>query len=226
MKSNQKTLLTVVIALVVLCGLCSLAAAAGGGLYYFSSKKTAAPGISNRAVQSSTESDTAEQSGPAAPTAAVSTPNAPLPKASSKGLGLSRQDMITFLAGKGVSDFGQPTTHNGDEEVMGHQNNLCVKGGCATVILLGPAEQIQVVSVAVEINSADPAQTESAVSFLKTVASHFIGADAPFTNQMLADISSAGADQKALDKKAKVNGFTCRLTYNPDDQIAAMAVSY
>ena len=134
--------------------------------------------------------------------------------------------MITFLNADGAFNFDKPTVNkDGDEEVMGHHKTLCLGGGCASVILLGPADNLLVVSAAAATDPADKTQTSRAVALLVTIVSHFTAADTSFSSRILPDVLSAQASQKALTKHVTVNGFRCTESYDPDTQIAVVAVS-
>jgi len=97
-------------------------------------------------------------------------------------------------------------------------------GGCLSV-MLGPADNLAAVSAAEPIYADDKAQTTATVTLLMKLAAHFIGADAPFLTGMQDDISTAQANQQALNKRANGKGYLCRETYDPQSKIVVVTIS-
>ena len=241
MKSNNRTLLIVVIVLVVFCCLCSLAAAGGAGIYYYAASQAgktmdnAIPPIMDGASPIPTEDvsvPTSESStlSPAEPTE-TEVPIAPdatgVPQSGNTktGLGVSRQQMVAFLNSGDAFTFDKPVTTSGFESVTGYHKTLCLKGDCAAVTLLGPADNLLAVSVAVPTDPTDSAQTLTCMALLMDMTSHFSGGDDSFSTRMLQDVLNAQKNQSALKKSATVNGFKYTETYAPKSHIAAVAVS-
>ena len=232
MNSTNKTILIIVIVLIILCCLCS-AVTTGGAAIFFALHKDATSSINTISPSPEIEvspvpademtATPAEQPTevPALAPEATHVPEGITPA----GLNVSRADMIQFLNSGDAFNFKDPITTAGFEAVMGYHKTLCLKGDCAAVTLLGPADNLVAVSAAVPTDPNNQAQTLTSVSLLMTLASHFTNGDVNYPTQMFQDIMDAQTNQKALNKKATVNGYKFSESYDPKTHIAAVGIS-
>jgi hypothetical protein len=234
MNSTQKTILIVVIILIAFCCLCSLATAGGAAIYF------AWPKGPNNAVNTVSPPTDFEQSPlptdeiatPFPEEDSTETPDAALeptqesqPDSTQSGMDTSREEMVQFLNVGDAFRFEKPVDMAGFETVMGYHKTLCLKGDCAAVTLLGPAENLVAVSAAVPTDPTSKAQTLTSITLLMTLASHFTGGDANFPTQILNDVLDAQAKQKTMNKKTTVNDFTFTESYDSKTHIAGLVIA-
>jgi len=245
-RSNKGTIIAV-IAIVVICCLC--AGVVGGGIYGYNMLQNnpelkgsfddvinafgttpTEPRVYGSDNESPTEAPAPEEPGtieaptqaePGAPTEAPA-PNQP---GSVRGLGLSRAEMIQYLNQGGAFTFGEPYDLSGDQAVDGTHKTICLSSDCATVTLLGPADNLSVVSVAVPTDPKDIKQTTVAITLVMDVALKFTGDPNKTPTQIMSDLMAAQAGKNKLDKSFDDNGFTFTETYEPDSGIATLAIA-
>jgi hypothetical protein len=144
---------------------------------------------------------------------------------SSSGLGVTRQEMIDYFNVGSAFKFGEPFTAQGMEAVMGQHATLCIKTNCASVTLLGPADNITVVSVAVPTDPKDITQTATAITLLMNAVVRFSPNDSALFTQMMTDITSAQAAGTNLAKNAESGGFKIFYNYVAQTHNAGVAIT-
>jgi hypothetical protein len=140
-------------------------------------------------------------------------------------LGVSRDEMIQFFSAGEAFIFGKPFTVQGFEAVMGTHTWVCIQANCASVTLLGPADDLLAVSVVVPTDPKDTAQTATAVALLMTAALHFIDTSSDLPFQILSEVTAAQASQTDVNKTVTNNGYEFTIIYNAQTQNAGLAIA-
>jgi hypothetical protein len=231
---NRKTIIIIIIILVVCCCLFSLVAGGLAGFLAFTNQKAVATlevftptPVASETPLSPTWTATLP---PTKPPDATATPlseptSSPQPAPGQGGMGITRQEIIQFFNSGNAFVFEAPFDSAGYETVLGNHKTLCLKGDCAAVSLLGPANNLLAISVAVPTDPKDKNQTVTALTLLMTTAVHFTGQGSPYPNQLLNDILKAQAAQKDLDQKTTINGYIMIESYNSKTHIASLAIA-
>jgi len=132
--------------------------------------------------------------------------------------------MIRFFGGDKAFIFGKPFIVQGFEAVMGAHTWVCIQTNCASVTLLGPADDLLAVSVVVPTDPKDTSQTATAVALLMNAASHFVDTSSDLPYQILSEVTAAQASQTSVNKTVTDNGYEFTIVYNAQTHNAGLAI--
>jgi hypothetical protein len=236
--SGNRTTIIIIIVLVVLCCLCVAVAGVGGAGYFFLQKaststepitaETVAPFEMTVTPEEQTATtapeDTATPAEMATP-ADVNVPTTTGPVPSAKGMGVSRDQMIQYFNSGDAFDFGSVKQLSGLDAVTGIHKTLCVKGDCAAVTLLGPADDLLAVSAAVPTDPKDNVQTLTAITLLMNAAQYFSGDSGDVPTKIMVSISAAQVTGKDFDDTTTSNGYSFNYNFNSKNGVASIAIS-
>jgi hypothetical protein len=161
---------------------------------------------------------------PAEPTALPHPPAAQPSSSTHAPLGVSRAYMMDQY---GVFVFQKPyTTDYGVEAIMGYHQTMCIDKDCAAITLMGPADNLLLIGMAVPTNPNDDVEITSAIALLGHLTFD-ITKDDSFSGQLIKDFVDAVTSQKTLDKKYNVNGFIISESVKPNNGhfVAAMTIT-
>lgn len=238
-KDNKKRniiIIVIVVAVLICCLVVAVVVVAGGGAAYFlassskvvteSAVQTIAPPATQLPEDTVTPEDTVAPEDTATPETIEAPTDTPQVGNTTNplSLGVSRDEMEQFLGADGAFKFGKPFTIQGLEAVLGTHSWLCIQTNCATVTLLGPADDLLAVSVAVPTDPKDTSQTATAVALLMTAASHFIDTSSDLPFQILSEVTAAQASQTEVNKTVTNNGYEFTIIYNAQTHNAGLAI--
>ena len=224
MNSSKKIILIVLIILIIVCCLCAITAAIGGGIYQFWGKSTAVSTQEEIIPTELEETSISPEMTLEAPINIEEPTTAPK-STNSKGLGVSRAEMLQSLNSGNAFNVGKPFKLQDLEAVMGEHVSLCIQSNCAAFTLLGPAKDLMAVSMVVPTDPNDQTQTLTAITLLMDVASSFAGNNSDIPMQVMNDILKAQSNQKNLDKKFNINGYSFNESYDAKTHNAGLAIS-
>jgi hypothetical protein len=236
--SKNKTVIFVVAAIVVICCLCVGVIGLGFGGYYFfqnnSDIQSSIEEIGNALAETPSEVEVTQPTEEMPMQEEIPTEEeiespteAPVPSepTSTQGLGISRDEMMQFVNQGGAFTFSEPIDLQGEEAVTGTHSSLCVASDCAAVTLLGPADNLLAVSVAVPMDPNDLMQATTAITLVMDVALKFTSDQTTVPQQIMTDLLGAHTTQKAFDNTFDDNGYTFTENYNPQTHIASLAIA-
>jgi hypothetical protein len=144
-----------------------------------------------------------------------------------RGLGVSREEMISFYNTGDAFTFSDPTTMQGLEIVQGTHSWLCVESNCAAVTLGGPANDLLVISVVVPTKPDDSTQTTLGLLLLMTTAARFTDPQSASSvpTQVMEEIFNAQKTSQDLEEIIESNGYEFTVNYNAQTQNAGLAVT-
>ena len=218
--SNQKIIIGVVIAALVLCCVCVTIAGLGAAAFFYIHKAAniePTPEIIEP-TQSQEISATPDINSPTE-TAVPETPT------SGQGLGITRDAMLQFFTKDDTFQFGQPTQVQGQEVVQGENKSLCIDTNCAAVTMVGPADDLLDVSEYVPTDPADSTQTTIALTALIDAASQFTGSKSATPLIIMGELIQAQSEGKDFQKTIQENGYSFLEDYNAQTHNAGITIT-
>jgi hypothetical protein len=230
-KKPKKTILIIVIVLILVCCLCTAAVAAGAGGFALTKNGTIPDYLGILPTETPTPTATPTEVPPTPEPKATKTPA--MGEATSQSpsiddistLGISRAEMIAALNGDEVFTFEDPIEVQGTEIVMGTHSWLCVQGDCASISMMGPEDDLIVISLAVPLDPNDNDESSTAIALMMNVTTIFAKNDSDLAFQMMTDIMNAESNGSSFDQNVAADGYTFNYNYDPTMSIASLTVT-
>ncbi|HMD87811.1 MAG TPA: hypothetical protein VKF38_01490 [Anaerolineaceae bacterium] len=223
--SNKKIIIGVVIAALVLCCVCGSITGLGSAAYFYL-KKT--PEVQTNQQATPEIIETAQPEGNSATPEPVYPPTetaVPVSTLTGQGLDVTRDSLLQFINANYDFNFSQPTQVQGLEVVQGESSSQCINTNCAAVTLVGPADNLLVVSEVVPTDPQDNAQSTIAITLLGDIVTQFTGDKSDTPLIIMGELIQAQSEGKNYQNTIQQNGYSFLEDYDAQSHNAGITIS-
>jgi hypothetical protein len=224
-RSTNKIIIGGVIAALVLCCVCGSITGLGAAAYFYLKK---APEIQANQPATPEIIDTTQAEGNSAtpePVYSATETVVPVTTTTGQGLDVTRDSLLQFINANYDFNFSQPTQMQGQEVVQGESKSQCINTNCAAITLVGPADNLLVVSAVVPTDPQDNAQSTIAITLLGDIVTQFTGDKSDTPLIIMGELIQAQSEGKDYQNTIQQNGYSFLEDYDSQSHNAGITIS-